>query len=360
MKAISALAAVLVVGVLLSGFLVLFTSYHPSSVGSSAPVQSNLAVYAELGGKKSAFYALRPQDGSILWQYHLPDGHTWASGSVVSHGVVYVCADGSVSALRGSDGALLWSHRVGTPGSPFIVDGVLYVGNLQGAVYALRTSDGSQLWRHSTPTLDATIVAVADGLIYTRADGLYVLRTSDGSVAWHAPAFQNVIRPVVVTDGKVYVSVREGRTTAVLRSSDGKPLRSLPLSGDLLAANGFVYILGQEELSAVRASDDKVLWHFQPGSGCPMNSEFSSIYDGTIYEIDSQQTSDVCAFRASDGMLLWHWHQPISDAFSAAVEADGRVYFCIGEKLYALRARDGSLLWYSSWGATGAPAPVVG
>src|SRR6266851_5656658 len=81
----------------------------------------------------------------------------------IVNGVTYVgAADGVVSALRASDGTVLWHYT--TQGSadeqPLVVNGVVYVStDLDtgvGSVYALRANDGTLLWRYTS----------ADHLVY--------------------------------------------------------------------------------------------------------------------------------------------------------------------------------------------------
>ncbi len=72
-------------------------------------------------------------------------------------GIAYVSAvDGVVSALRISDGALLWHYRTdgSVDGPPLVVNGAVYVSaNVDkgaGHLYALRADDGTLLWRYAT------------------------------------------------------------------------------------------------------------------------------------------------------------------------------------------------------------------
>src|SRR5260370_36966575 len=87
-----------------------------------------------------------------------PIGSPWWSGHNVSltivDGVAYIgAADGVVSALRISDGALLWRFMTkgSADGQPPVVNGVVYVStDLDrgvGSVYALLAVDWALLWR---------------------------------------------------------------------------------------------------------------------------------------------------------------------------------------------------------------------
>src|SRR5947208_2005322 len=76
MRAMSAIAAVLVVSAIVGGFLVLLTHRSPGSGGTApnlAPA-SPPAVYVGLDANNGTAYALRPNDGSIIWQHRVDQG----------------------------------------------------------------------------------------------------------------------------------------------------------------------------------------------------------------------------------------------------------------------------------------------
>ena len=379
-QAVSSIAAILVVGALVGSFLILFShrSAAPGGPSSITPPAAPLAVYVGLAAKDGTVYALRPGNGTILWQHKIDQGgHTFASEPTISHGIVYFSSsNGSIYALRAIDGALLWHHAIGgIPDQPVGSEGtVIYVGASNGAIYALRTSDGSQVWRHPMAAPDAFVLAVIGGRVYAYSDGLYALRASDGSVLWHNETVKFSSRSLVVSNGKVYIpSVQTGtdRTRIdVLRASDGQLLRLLPIQAVGLAyANGILYISGAA-VFALRTSDESVLWEAQ--SDC-LTGRFS-LSDGVIYmsissitsNSDSTLSADVCALRTSDGKQLWHWHSSTVEGISVPQAADGRVYVGGGvnagnsaDGLYALSASVGAILWHVLQGQVLA-GPAVG
>ena len=56
----------------------------------------------------------------------------------MANGVVYVTSNtGAVTALNANTGANLWSYKNGLPGSPAVVNGMVYVGlNFSPSIYA--------------------------------------------------------------------------------------------------------------------------------------------------------------------------------------------------------------------------------
>jgi outer membrane protein assembly factor BamB len=373
-RAVSSIAAILVVGALVASFLILLSHRSPAPGGpvSNTPPAAPLAVYVGLNTKDGTAYALRPTDGSILWQRRIDQGgQNFAQEPTISHGIVYFSSNnGSIYALRASDGALLWHHALGgIPDQPVGSNGtIIYIGTLSGAVYALRTSDGSQVWRHSMSIPNAFVLAVIDGRVYAYSDGLYVLRASDGSVIWRNEMVKFASRSLVVSNGKVYIpSLLTG--IEVLRASDGLFLRLLPMQGELASANGNLYISGSE-VYALRTSDDSTIWHVQ--SDCLTGR--LSLSNGVIYmsvslatsNSDSKIIASVCALRTSDGKQLWRWHSSTVEGITIPRVVDGRVYINVGvsegntaDGLYALSASDGTVLWHVFQGQLLA-GPAVG
>ncbi len=373
-RAVSSMAAILVVGALIASFVILLSHRSPASGGpaSITPPPAPLAVYVGLDAKDGTAYALRPADGTILWQRKIDQGgQTFAQEPTISHGIVYFSSNnGSIYALRASDGSLLWHHSLGgIPDQPVGGDGtVVYVGASNGAVYALRTSDGSQLWRRPMPTPNAFVIAVINGQVYAYSDALYALRASDGSVIWHNETVKFSSRSLIISNGKVYIpSLLTG--IDVLRASDGQFLRLLPIQAVAMAsANGILYISGAA-LYAVRTSDDSTLWQAQ--SDC-LTGRFS-LSNGVIYMSVSSVTSnsdkistDVCALRSGNGKQLWRWHTSAVQGITIPQVADGRVYFSTGvsagntvDGLYALNASNGAVLWHAFQGKL-LDGPAVG
>ncbi len=150
----------------------------------------------------SSVYAIRANDGGILWHYTMANGgYSWASWFSVEHGVVYASAPaitndntskGDFYALDSGNGSVLWHDVIhASPGSALLADGVIYLNASNasdaGAVYVLRAGDGSLLWNYpiagatyDTPILTGTVVYVgaANGMVYA-------LRAGNGKLLWH-------------------------------------------------------------------------------------------------------------------------------------------------------------------------------
>ncbi|HZS76328.1 MAG TPA: PQQ-binding-like beta-propeller repeat protein [Ktedonobacteraceae bacterium] len=386
-RAASAFAAVLVVAALIAGFLLLFTAHH-SDIGN-VPSGSKVVVVAS-ERNDGTIYAIRPSDGAIYW--HQSIGKQLTGALVVTRDVVIVGSyNGHVYAVNKRDGSVLWDRSIGTAAlPPFASDGTAVYVSGENAVYALRTSDGEILWhRGKTQGCDngaCTNVAMgaSGGKVFAFfPDGLYALRAADGTILWRNPVFRFTTRSFVLLNDKLYLPVEAKGLVYVLSTGDGNMVHS-PLSFikdqpiEMVASSDVVYVdSGGQEITAIRASDDRALWrkHFDT-----VIIGLSSSSDGRLYVAQtttyvssiqiigqpqptvtsSGYSTDVYALNASDGSILWRW-QPTnaSGGSSDIAAADGNMYVVIGDSLYALHGSDGKVLWRALQGEQ-LSSPVIG
>jgi outer membrane protein assembly factor BamB len=135
--------------------------------------------------------AYRAADGSLVWQQSI-EGIGFTGGPVATGGTVYVTQSGNiVNALRGSDGARLWS----APGGdhlPAVDDTRLYFAGACGSALALARSDGHHLWsREGGCSSSGSTPSLFGGRLWLPVDdadgGPAVLNVADGSVAGRHP-----------------------------------------------------------------------------------------------------------------------------------------------------------------------------
>ena len=192
-------------------------------------------------------YALRANDGSVLWSY-TSSGLAYAS-SDAENSVIYIASPEGVSALQAVSGSILW-HYV-TPGigddSPVVVNVVVYASELNesnatgsncGDIYALQSSTGGIICHDTVAQASPFDAQLAHGVIYRSASivdagnsALYALRSSDCSLLWNYPVAASSVNAPVLDGAALYTG----------------------------AENGMLY--------ALRASSGAVLWHYQTDVG---------------------------------------------------------------------------------------------
>ncbi len=317
----------------------------------------------------------------------------WGSGQnidvTIVNGVTYVgAADGVVSALRASDGTVLWHYT--TQGSadeqPLVVNGVVYVStDLDtgvGSVYALRANDGTLLWRYTSadhlvyqPTVVGEVAYVG-----SRDGTVIAMRASNGSPLWHYKVTSPIDRPVVFS-GIVYV-VSERKTLFALKASNGSLIYAMngAFLGSPVIVDNRAYVSSDNGTeSAFQPGTGSLLWHYthdgialQPPlvingivyvvatqfppdtSQAPVVSSALWI-NGSTFLFQKQQPSihplsSVYALRASDGSLLWKYNGNMVHGWAWVAATNNVVYVSTSISqskgyILALQGNDGALLW---------------
>jgi len=170
-------------------------------------------------------------------------------------------------------------------------------------------------------------ITITGGVAYTGADGsVYALRTDNGTMLWRSRIEGAVGYQPVVVDGVVYVAASTDSTAT---------------------------------LYALRASDGIQLWHstsngpvasWLANGGVSIGPAISApvVANGVVYV--GLQGDKVLALRAGNGTLLWQFSDHMIGLLSPQL-VDGVVYVTAANdeqpgNVYALRASDGRLLWH--------------
>ncbi|MFC4552760.1 PQQ-binding-like beta-propeller repeat protein, partial [Halorussus sp. GCM10023401] len=172
----------------------------------------------------SAFAAVELSDGTERWTYaevpvadrpFVPTGAAVAGDIVVGTGY-----DGAVFALDVTDGAERWTFDADgqTREPPTVADGTLYVGAYNDgrpdAVHALDAVTGEERWRVSVRGFATFLQVAGESLVvgsHTRSrEFVSALDASDGSARWTFETSEQLFRPAVGRDGRVFVASDAG------------------------------------------------------------------------------------------------------------------------------------------------------
>lgn len=417
------LAAVLVVGVLLAGFLLLLGSRHPITSGpSTGPAASGSSVIA-LSSSDGTVFALRPRDGAVLWHYATGiDDPTLGSDSslaVLNH-VVYFVARGRVFAFGDGTGKMLWhqdvlpasAHVFGSTTYNFALDGdVLLVrlannGGETSVLFALQATTGSILWHYEMNW--HYLMTASHGIVYvgtTDATGgnpmLRALRIADGKELWsyrgtHPPLpitilvvdkvlymQADVFEAPISNKAQIYQSLTalNALTGALIWS---RPIQTVELEvsndmGLMLSENGAPVLYNGYQFCAYRSSDGAQLWcshDFAPRqtNAAALISNFYTSADQTLatLRISSGKNSlflKLEALNLRTGKTLWSRDLAISRASGGMSEGEigalirgdsSTVYAVAGDDTYAFTSSNGHVLWHTRSGAAGITGLAVG
>ena len=295
----------------------------------------------------------------------------------VVDGICYTYStNGVVTALRVSDGLLLWRHAAGRAGeeSITVVDGIIYLAPVLPydskattvTVDALRASDGSRLWSHTLPKDLATSLefTAANGVVYvmSEANTIDALRASDGSLLWHYTSGMPFVSLPSVANGVVYAGTQDGHLYA-LRASDGFVLwkyTSLVSPAPLpsVVANGMVYLNLQDgSMNVLRADNGVLLWRYRPSSPAMDLFPLPVVSDGVVYVLT--QDGHLYALRTSDGFTVWRVVLHTTNLLPPMTVTGQVIYVEASDgSIDALRTSNGSVIW-SHQGGEGGPASIT-
>jgi outer membrane protein assembly factor BamB len=286
-----------------------------------------------------------------------------AAGSTISSANVSQLREAWSFKLTGTPAA-----GVGATGSfaaaPVVVDGVVYIQDLDCNVYALSLATGKLLWEYQVNTPEVSGpgpngVAVGGGRVYgTTPTAVFALSAATGKVIWSDASLLGKgdgsfeIQPQVA-DGRVYLASAYGSGPGggVLFALDAASGKVIWRFGTLLGADAGVQSVGLGSGGAwetpLVGSDGSVTF----GIGNPYQSAASAMaHPSAQLYTDSDVNLD-----AATGKLRWYYQGVPNDYMDHDMQASpisvlaGGVPVVIGSGkmgiVYAMNASTGALLW---------------
>ncbi len=326
-------------------------------------------------------YALRATNGSLIWQSFYPtinwsttvNGITYTAqengaviiaqgknvnplwiahlsaplaqpATIIDNRIYIITKNNTVDALNIANGKLLWDYPMHTQhvAQPLLISGgFLHISTDSGALFTLRVRDGALLWRRQLP-LAAQVVTASGNIIYASAGTITALHTSDGSVAWHLHLTATPVQPMVTAGDTLYIATFDNNVTA-LSGKNGSLLwhQRLPALAyePIIASQSIVYVHASDNIMYIlHASDGALRW-----STSDTNILSFAVVDDTAYIVTLNNTVEAID---STGAKLWQRLLP-SSPIRPLLVAGGVVYTgTTSGTVYAVRARDSTLLWH--------------
>ncbi len=239
-----------------------------------APLATEEAIY--LPTSAGDLYALDLQ-GHPLWDapFH-SEKDLWATPAL-EEGVLYTGGmDHNLYAIKAEDGSILWQTPLGgaITSAPLLADGILYVGTFAQQMVAVEAASGDILWDTSTDGWVWATPQIAGDLIYVGDVGgaFYAFDIRDGATVWRIVPDGPIVSQALVEGDTVYFTTESGTLYAVeAQTGQAHWEYSLDTKAQLhtapLAANGDILIAptgGEALIVAVNAQNGSPRWQFIP------------------------------------------------------------------------------------------------
>jgi outer membrane protein assembly factor BamB len=256
------------------------------------------------GFSSGAVFAYSAKTGKQLWSATLPGQYLFSSPPTAGNGMVYTGGAGSggtVYAVREEDGSVVWTEAVenGDNSSPVVTKNGVYVSYACPQTYRFNPLTGVQTWHFSGRCEGGggATMALYRGLLYVRNTYNYstnsiLLDAADGDMVG---GFNTTFIPAFLNDTAFYtdsntitaVDIKTGNTIWTASPSNGDSYASPPI-----VVNGNVYVgTAAGNLLAYKSKDGTVV--ASVAVGAPI-----SAYDGESF------ASPLAGLSAAQGMIV--------------------------------------------------------
>ena len=236
-----------------------------------------------------------------------------------------------------------WSTEFGQPSAApaGFDDERAYIPLRDGTVTAVRLSDGTVAWSVEQPT--QLPPAVGGGLVVVASGSELIARYSaDARHAWMADVGADVSVPLLWTSGWLVAALRNG-DVVTLRGSDGFELWRINVSGKVttrpsVAGDQLFLPLTDGRIVAVALPSGERIWETMLGGSpqeiLPVDDLFVGATDNFFYRL-----------ARSDGRMRWRWRTGADIIGLPTVNVAQVVFASLDNMVRALDRNTGALRW---------------
>ncbi|MCD4771781.1 MAG: PQQ-binding-like beta-propeller repeat protein [Bacteroidales bacterium] len=338
------------------------------------------------------------QDPRILWTYPIEDSHS-CSPAIDNDNTIYISSGTGLLAIH-PDGSLKWECILGTNVDTPVIgeDGTIYAQDYMCNLFAIG-ADGVKKWEFiieipfhigfKTPAIGP------DGTIYVVGDSLYAINP-DGSKQWayinnngnYKPGIvATYSTPTVASDSTIFIALPgEWGFELVALHPDGTVKWisfvqecSFVCGSITIDSEGTLYFPGEtgggeENYFYAYHPDGSLKWIHTITGSRPIRASASIGEDGTIYigtKASDAKEAEFMALDPADGSVNWTFtavctHGVPDDIYiSAAVGADGIIYFGAENSFFYALDSEGTVVWTVDFepvngGQPGSSSPAIG
>lgn len=292
-----------------------------------------------------------PEKPELLWKMEVKGGSFESTAAIVD-GVVYIGdLDGKLYALDLKTGEKKWEHKIesGFMASPAVQNGRLYIGDTDGRVYCYDTKTGQPLWGFETQAeIDSSANFYKENVLVGSQDAtLYCLNATTGKLVWKFAIADQIRCSPTIVENRCFVAGCDSKLH-VIDLDKGEEVAAVEIgapTGVTPAVKGDLAYFGTEAGSffAVDWRAAKVAWTFEPEKGSQPFRSSPAVMDGIL--LFGGRNKRVHALEPQTGKELWTYvaknridGSPVIVGQRAFVgSADGR--------LYGFDLKNGEITW---------------
>ena len=309
-----------------------------------------------------------PDQLELLWEFSIEDGGFAGTAAIVD-GKVYVGdLDGNLYALELANGNKLWKYETGLgfSASPSITEGRVYIGDIDGVFYCLDGKTGNLVWKY-TAGLEINSCAnfYNDSVLFGSQDAtLYCLNAATGKETWKFTIDDQIRCSPTVVQSRCFLAGCDARLH-VVNLAKGEKESHVAIDGPTgvtPAAVGDHVYFGTENgtFFSVNWKQSQVDWKFRDGErGLPYRSS-AAVAEGVV--VVGSRSKKVYALNAETGDEVWSYATR-GRIDSSPVIAGSRVYIGSSDgRLHVFDLKSGSVLheYETGGGINGSPAIAAG
>jgi outer membrane protein assembly factor BamB len=314
-----------------------------------------------------------PANLSLLWKFEV-DGGAFEGTAAIVDGVVYLGdLDGKVYALGLADGKPKWEYAVdsGFPAPPAVRDGRLYIGDYDGRLHCLDIKNGRMLWTYQTGAeINSSVNFYKDYVIAGSQDSsLYCLKTKienqeqKGELVWkHAIDDQIQCSPTVV-DNRCFVAGCDAKLH-IINLDNGEEVAAVEIDGPTnvtpAVLGDYVYFgtMGGMQY-AVHWKEAETAWTFEEERRQEIRSS-PAVTDSLV--VFGSRGKMIYALDRKSGTEVWKFTARGRFDGSPVIVGDRAFIGASDGRIYGLNLKSGAMVWeYEAVGGfTASPAVADG
>jgi outer membrane protein assembly factor BamB len=289
---------------------------------------------------------------ALLWEVAI-ESTAFESTPIIVDGIIYLGdLDGEFYALNLTDGKQLWKHESmsGYLAGAAYQKGLVVVGDYDGLIHCFDANDGTEKWNYQTDSqIDAGPNFFEDSVLMTSEDGkLYSIGLSDGQLRWAYETGDQLRCSPTIADRKTFLGGCDGKLHIVDVTTGQAIGEGLPLEGPTgstpSAIDHWVIVPTHSgTIFGIDAPSTERRWTFVDSERSQEIETSPAVHDGLAFVLTKNRRC--LALKVADGTLVWEYVLKKPSQASPVV-CDGRIWFGSSDgRLVALDEKTGKEVW---------------